>query len=108
MAAKVKAHGGKEFGRKFVFPARNNPLEQRCRENGCWRRRFDGRKDRPASFPGIRYPSGKSLEGWLLQQRNRCQVEKPTGHYTASPPHFGHIGQGKFVAGIVRIAHRRG
>src|SRR5260370_13885545 len=92
VAANLNPHGGKEFGGKFVFSARNKTLKQRCRENRCWRGRFDGRKDRPASFAGIRYSSGKSLERWLLQQRNRGQVEKPAGHYTASPPHFGHIG----------------
>src|SRR5260370_228569 len=108
VAAKLKSHGGKEFGRKFVFPARNKTLEQRCRENRCWRRRFDSRKDRPASLTGIRYSSGKSLKGWLLQQRNRRQVEKPAGHYTASPPHFGYIGQREVVSVIFRIAQRGG
>src|SRR5260370_9373382 len=92
VAAKLKSHGGKELGRKFVFPTRNKTLKQRCRENRCCRSRFDGRNVRPASLPAIRYSSGKSLKGFLLQQGNRCQVEKPTGHDATSSPDFGHIG----------------
>src|SRR5258705_1776532 len=102
--AKLKSHRGQKLRRKIVFPARDKALKERCREHGCRRRRFDGCKDRPASLPGIRYPSGKSLKGWLLQQRNRRQVKQPTGHHTASPPHFGHIGQRKVIAVVLRIA----
>src|SRR5260370_6560316 len=54
VAAKLKSHGGKELGRKFVFPTRNKTLKQRCRENRCWRSRVDGLKlppPSPTAFP---------------------------------------------------------
>src|SRR5258708_1872241 len=55
----------------------------------------------------MRYSTREFFEGRLFQQRNGGQIEQPTGHDAASPPHFRHIGERKVVPIILRIAEGR-
>src|SRR6266404_2830923 len=104
VAAELKAHRGQYFCGKVVFAARRKPLEQRSGQNGRRRSGFDGGEYGPAAFAGIGDAAGKAFQSWLLEKRNRGQIEQPRCDHAAAAPYFRNVGKIEIVLIVFRIA----
>ena len=97
MSTELVAHGGAQLVAKqrsaTACEARVQRGRQHIRGHAFVNRRVNG----PTTFTRIAHASVKLGQLWIGGQGIGCQVKQPTANYAAAAPHFGHIGQIKFV-----------
>src|SRR5258708_17526900 len=76
VAAKLKAHGGKNFAGEIVFAPRSEALIKRGGEHRSGSGGLDCRQNGPAAFSGIRYAAGETFQRPLFEKRNGPQIHK--------------------------------
>src|ERR1700722_13134849 len=108
VAAKLKAHGGQNLGCKIGFTARGEALVERFGEHRGRRAGFDGGKNGPTTFAGVRDFAGEFFEFGRIEKRNGGKVEEPGSDYAAAAPDFSDIGQIEFVLIVLGVAQRCG
>src|SRR5579863_6307169 len=108
VAAKLEAHGGKNFTGKVVFAAGREALVERSAEDRSGRGGFNGSEDGPAALPGIGDAARVTLESGLLEERDGGEVEQPGSNHGAAAPDFGDIGEIEVILIMLGIAKRRG
>src|SRR5712664_1543314 len=108
MTAELKTHGRQKLCGEFPFATRREALVERFAQHRSRRAGLYGGENRPAAFAGVRDAAGETLERWLLEKRNRREVEQPGSNDAAAAPDFGDIGEVEIVLVMFRIAQRRG